>query len=100
MAEERLSAVLLDTLTSVLREYERRSQLAEELLAAIEQTRARDKDVDTELQRLRECVLELQSGNNYRCSLLCKGCLLVKPGLLPHAVQHRHHIASQVLEVT
>ncbi|BDA41633.1 hypothetical protein COCOBI_02-4140 [Coccomyxa sp. Obi] len=54
MAEERLSAVLFDALTSVLREYERRSHLAEELLAAIEQTRTRDKDVDADLQRLRE----------------------------------------------
>lgn len=73
MAEERLSAVLFDTLTSVLREYERRSHLAEELLAAIEQTRARDKDVDADLQRLRECANSCPLLNRYSYIFLCKG---------------------------
>ena len=63
MAEERLSLMLHDALRSVLREYERRSHLAEELLAAIEQTRARDRDVDAELQRLRECANPLPETN-------------------------------------
>ena len=49
-----LPALLSNALAVVLREYERRSKLAEELLAVVEHSRARDKDEYSDLQRLKQ----------------------------------------------
>lgn len=56
IANEQLPALLSSVLTAVLREYERRSKLAEDLLEVVQQSRGRDRDDAAELQRHRECA--------------------------------------------
>lgn len=50
------AAALAGALAAVLREYARRSKLAEEMLAAVEHGRARDRSIDDALARLNECA--------------------------------------------
>lgn len=49
-------SIYVQRMTAVLREYERRSGLAQEMLQALQSGREREKGVDDMLQRLKMCA--------------------------------------------